>query len=137
MKSIAGKTGKHHSDPVLASLGMLKVGDLYRQQLRLYAWRFWNGRLPDSQAALLSKVSDVHGHNTRSAGSGLYFQTQDHRSVGYRVPKEWESVPTALREMHSLSGFRKRSREEFILGYRAFECVVHDCYVCGRSASTN
>ena len=108
---IAFQSGRHHSDPLLAQLGILKVGDLYRQQLRLYAWRFCNGKLPENQAILLSKVRDIHGHNTRSAGSGLYIQTQDHRSVGYRVPKEWESVSKVLREMTSLSGFKKKIKE--------------------------
>ena len=48
---IAGKRGIYHADPLLAKHGMLKVGDLYRQLLRVHAWRFWNGRLPDNQAA--------------------------------------------------------------------------------------
>ena len=131
---IAGKTERHHSDPVLAELGILRIGDLYRQQLRLYAWRFSNGKLPKNQAMLLSRVRDIHGHNTRSAGSGLYLQSQDHRSVGYRVPKEWESVPQTLREVTSLLGFKKKSREELVRSYKAFECVVQDCFICGRNA---
>ena len=128
---------RHHADPLLAQLGILKVGDLHRQQLRLYAWRFCNGKLPENQASLLYKVRDIHGHNTRSAGSGLYIQTQDHRSVGYRVPKEWESVSKVLREMTSLSGFKRKSREEFILSYKAFECVAQVCCICSRSAGPN
>ena len=92
---IAGISEKHHSDPILAKLGILKIGDLYRQQLRLHAWSFWNGKLPESQEVLLNRVSDIHEHHTRPAGSGFCYQTQDHRSVGYRVPKEWDSATRA------------------------------------------
>ena len=35
---VAGRTGLYHSDPLFVAQGMLKVGDLYRQQLRVYAW---------------------------------------------------------------------------------------------------
>ena len=37
---VAGRRGRYHADPLLAQHGMLKLGDLYRQQLRVHAWRF-------------------------------------------------------------------------------------------------
>ena len=37
---IAQAKGRYHSDPLFAKYGMLKVDDLYRQQLRMYAWKF-------------------------------------------------------------------------------------------------
>ena len=94
---MAGKDGRYHADPLFAQHGMLKIGDLYRQQLRVHAWRFWNGRLPESQAAMLSRAGDVHRHATRSARSGLFLSTRDSRSVGYRVPKELASLTEAQR----------------------------------------
>ena len=56
MGLIAGRVGLFHADPLFAKYGVLKVGDLYRQQLRLHAWKFWHGGLPDSQAAMLRRV---------------------------------------------------------------------------------
>ena len=41
---VTAKRGRHHVDRLLAQHGMLKVEDLYRQQLRVHAWRFWRGR---------------------------------------------------------------------------------------------
>ena len=66
---VAGRRGLYHADPLFARHGMLKVGDLYRQQLRVHAWQFWNGRLPENQAAMLGRCGDVHGYSTRSARS--------------------------------------------------------------------
>ena len=43
---MAGKRGIYHADPLFARFGVLKVGYLYRQQVRVDAWKFWNGRLP-------------------------------------------------------------------------------------------
>ena len=65
---------------------MLKVGDIYRKQLRVHAWRFENGLLPSGQAAMLTKTADLHGYATRSAQSGLAVMARDHPMVGYRIP---------------------------------------------------
>jgi hypothetical protein len=59
---IAGMRGRYHADPLFARYGIHKVGDLYRQQLRLYAWKFWNGRLPDGQmVGHMAMVLDLLG----------------------------------------------------------------------------
>ena len=126
----AGRRGRYHADRLLARHGMLKVGDLYRQQLRVHAWRFWNGRLPVGQAAMLSRVTDVHRYGTRSARGGLHLTSRDHGSVGYRVPVEWASLSDDQRGMGSLAGFKRRSRDGFLASYGAFVCAVRDCYVC-------
>ena len=112
-RMISGRVGGCHSSPLFAQHGMLRVGDLYRQQLRVHGWRFWNRQLPENQAAMLSRTGDVHGHATRFAGSGLYLSTRDHRSVGYRVPTEWAVLSAALRGVGSLAAFKRGSRGGF------------------------
>jgi hypothetical protein len=69
---IAGKRGRYHADPLFAKYGILKVGNLHRHQLRLHAWKFWKGRLPDGQIATLRRVDESHGYGTRSARSGWW-----------------------------------------------------------------
>ena len=127
---VAGIRGRCHVDPLLAQHGMLKVGDLYRQQLRVHAWRFWNGKLPEGQAAMLSRVGDVHGYATRAARSGLFFSTGDQRSVGYRVPGEWAALTEAQRGSVSLSAFKGESRRGFLALYGSFVCRKVGCVVC-------
>ena len=107
---------------------MLKVGDLYRQQLRVHAWRFWNGQLPENQAAMLSRVSEVHGYGTRSARAGIHLAARDRGMVGYRVPTEWATLTEAQRGMGSLAAFKRGSRAGFLAGYAADVCA--GCYVC-------
>ena len=126
---VAGRNGRYHADPLLSEFGMLKVRDLYRQQLRVHAWRFWNGQLPENQRAMLSRVGDIHGYGTRSARAGLYVSSRDHGSVGYRVPEEWGRLTEAQRGVGSLARFKEGSRRGFLEGYGAFVCG--GCYVCG------
>jgi hypothetical protein len=85
---IAGKGGRYHADPLFARYGIPKVGDLYRQQLWLYAWKFWNGGLPDGQMAALRKVDE----SLRSARSRLVVGSGDHWMVAYRVPAKWRTL---------------------------------------------
>jgi hypothetical protein len=83
---IAGKGGRYHADPLFSGYGVLKLGDQYRQQLRLHAWKFCNSRLPDSQMATLRRMDGSHGYGTRSARSGLVVGSGDHKLVSNRVP---------------------------------------------------
>jgi hypothetical protein len=74
---IAGKGGRYH-----AEYGILKVGDLYRQQLRMHAWKLHNGRLPDNQAAMLARVGESHSYGTWAACSRLVVSTGECSLVG-------------------------------------------------------
>ena len=130
---IAGIRGRYHADPILSGLGLLKVGDLYRQQLRVHAWRFVNRRLPENQAAMLQRVGEVHGYGTRSARGGLFLATRDHRSVGYRVPKEWGALTEEQRAVGSLAALKRGSKAGFLAEYGKFVCHVRGCYVCAGS----
>ena len=127
---ISEAKGKYHADPLFAKLGILKIEDLYRQQLRIYAWQFMKGFLPASQAILLSKISEIHGHNTRSARRDFFVSTSDQRCLGYRIPKEWQSIPDDVKKIGSLTGFKKKSKQEFIDKYKSFLCKTSDCYIC-------
>ena len=127
---ISGRRGLCHHDPLFSQHGMLKVADLYRQQLRVHAWRFWRGRLPENQAAMLGRAGDVHGHDTRTARSGLFLSSRDHRMVGYRVPKEWGTLSEGQRGLGSLAAFKRGSRGGFLAGYGSFVCRDGRCGVC-------
>ena len=130
MGLIAGKRGRFHADPLFLEYGVLKIGDLYRQQLRVHAWQFWQGRLPQGQAAMLGRVEATHGHNTRAARTGLYLSAREHRSVGYRVPKEWATLTEGLRGMGSSAGFKKRSKRDLLSRYSDFACEEQGCRIC-------
>ena len=127
---IAGKNGIYHADPLFAKYGILKIDDLYKQQLRVHAWQFWNKQLPQSQSVMLQKVSDMHNYNTRAAETLLSATTKDQQSKSYRVSKEWSLVPVKLRECMTCSSFRRQSRKNLLQQYRRFECNQIGCLAC-------
>ena len=133
---MAGMRGLYHADPLFARFGVLKVGDLYRQQVRVHAWKFQHGRLPEAQAAMLQRLDARHGYGTRAArGGGMAVTTRDHRSIGYRIPTEWGLLGPELRSAPSLSSFKRASRVGFLGTYGAFACVDRGCRVCGQGGA--
>jgi hypothetical protein len=129
---IAGQGSRYYADPLFAKYEILKVGDLYRQQLRMHAWKFHNGRLPDSQAAMVARMGESHSYGTRVARSGLVVSTRDHRMMGYRVPTEWGTLTEEQRVIMSVAGFKRISKGDFLVKYEVFQCGVAGCWVCGR-----
>ena len=127
---IAGKYGKYHADPLFSRFGMLKIEDLYKQQLRIHAWQCWNKLLPENQTAILHKVSDTHSYSTRSAELGFSLSTRDKHSISYRVPKEWSLLSAELKSKTSLAAFKRHSKQQFIRAYGSFACKQVDCRVC-------
>ena len=80
-----------------------------------------------SQAAMLGRVEATHGHNTRAARAGIYLSAREHRSVGYRVPKEWATLAEGLRGMGSSAGFKTRSKLDLLNRYSDWVCEDQGC----------
>ena len=79
---------------------------------------------------MLGRAGDVHGHDTRSARSGIYLSSRDHRTVGYRVPKEWAALSEQQRGLATLGAFKRGSKRGILGEYAAFVCRAHGCVVC-------
>ena len=128
---IEGTQGRYHADPGFSRLGILKIGDLYKQQLRVHAWHFSRNYLPANQAAMFSKTEEMHKYGTRSAKGGMLSYTGlDERSIGIRLPKEWQSTPQTTRDSNSLQGMKNTSKKGFLSQYGSFSCDIRDCFVC-------
>ena len=127
---IAEEKGKYHSDPLFAKYGMLKIEDLYRQQLRMYAWQFWNERLPEGQAAMFQRTAERHRYETRTAASSICIDTRDQGSIKYRVPKEWSTLSDEMNKCRSMTAFKNKSKKEITEQYQKFECKQIGCVVC-------
>ena len=127
---VEGKTGVYHADPLFAKNGVLKIEDLIRQQSRIHAWQFWNGHLPENQAAMFQRTSDLHNYSTRLASTGITMTTADKHSMRYKIPKEWSSLPEKLKCERSLTAFKRQSRRQFIEQYRTVFCKEVGCCTC-------
>ena len=129
LRMVTGRSRKCHTDPLFAECNLLKINDVYRQQLRVHAWQFWNGWLPENQAAMFQRVEDTHGYSTRAARNEIS-RTRDTNSIAYRVPKEWASLPDSIKEARALTAFKNQSKRQMIRQYENFDCVQAGCRIC-------
>ena len=53
--------------------------------------------------------------------------------MSYRVSKEWSLLPDKLKELTSLTAFKRQSRESFLKVYGSFKCKQSACRVCGNA----
>ena len=79
---------------------------------------------------MLGKVKEVHNYGTRAASRGIHIASRDHKSVGYRIPKEWEATPVNIRECGSIGSLKRSSKGVILSGYAQFRCEERGCYVC-------
>ena len=79
---------------------------------------------------MFQRVSEVHGHATRSAVNNMSRSTRDKGSLSYRVPKEWSELPDDLRKIKSKATFKTNSKMLIIKKYSEYQCCQIGCKVC-------
>jgi hypothetical protein len=130
VRIITGSAPKSHADPLFARLRALKISDLFSQRLRLFSYKYYNNKLPSGMNAILEKTSNTHGYNTRGARCNLFVNGQNSKSLKYVAPKYWNALDKDLRGSGTISTFKHRSKEGFLLGYSRFKCSKDSCYSC-------
>ena len=128
VRIICGAHPISHSDPLFADLGALKLGDLYTQAVRVFAFKAARGMLPGGMAGMLDKVS--HSYNTRGARSNFFIDRSDRRSLKSIAPRIWNSLPVELKVLPSIATFKDRSKGALLAPYSSFVCAVEGCRSC-------
>jgi hypothetical protein len=127
---ITASAPKSHVDPLFARLRTLKIGDLFGQRLRLFSYKYYNNKLSSGMNAILEKTSSTHNYNTRGARCNLFVNGKNVKSLKYIAPKFWNVLDQDLRGSGTISTFKRRSKEGFLLGYSKFKCSKDGCYSC-------
>ena len=79
---------------------------------------------------ILEKTSSTHNYNTRGARCNLFVNGKNVKSLKYIAPKFWNVLDQDLRGSGTISTFKRRSKEGFLLGYSKFKCGKDGCYSC-------
>ena len=117
-----------HTDPLFAKLAILKIEDLYTQQVRLFSFKLSRGLLPSGVSSLFDKVR--HSHGTRGASSNLFVGRNDTRSIKTIAPRCWNALPASLKGSPSVASFRVMSKRGGLAPYAPFVCRVRGCASC-------
>ena len=99
-----------HSDPLFRRTNLLKMPDIYAYNCCILAYKRRD-----------SLSTPAHSHNTRIASSYYVPQFQrlgiSQRSLSYTLPTLLNYVPSAIRNMPTVSTFKRHLRSELISKY--------------------
>ena len=127
LRIIYSESRLSHADPLFARMGTLKIDDLYKQSVRCFSFKLTKNMLPIRMSSLASRIN--HDHSTRGSQTNLTINSSNHRSLRYIGPNLWNSLPTNLKQLPSISSFKKNSKD--LLGpYSAFVCTLKNCQSC-------
>ena len=128
LRMIYGKGRLSHADPLFAKTGALKIDDLFKQSVRCFSFKLAKNMLPIRMASLANRIN--HSHQTRGSQTNLVINSSNHRSLRYIAPTLWNSLPTTLKEMPSISSFKANSKKELLEPYSTFVCTTKKCQSC-------
>ena len=125
-----------HSEPIIKSLNILKVTDMFKLcQIKFY-YKYISQNLPEYFLGL-NFARKCQRYNMRNIND-LNIITVKHifatKCILYSIPKCINSLPPLIKDKlltHSYSGVILFTRNYFINCYQS-QCFVSNCYVCNR-----
>ena len=110
IRTICYKGRREHSTPLFYRLKLLKFADIYKYHMLIYMHKAMREDI----------FSPVHDFNTRNRYLAVpEFQrlTTCQRAVSYAGPKIWNSIPLYLKEIESISTFKRKLKFHLLAQY--------------------
>ena len=112
IRIISGAEYLAHTSPLFKSLKILKFQDIYRFRVAIYAFK--------NKIELASRHSRNHNYNTRNRANLLpdfeRLQTTQ-KSILCQAPNIWNSIPENLKQLPSVSLFKKHYKKYLLEVY--------------------
>ena len=118
------------SNPIFASLEILKVDDMHKYQVAKFIFKSINKLTPENFHHWFLMNSEVYDHKTRSnfkiddktAVNNLFIPSARTTHYGMKLikvsgPRIWNSLPTHLKQVTTLEIFLKKLKDHFLSGY--------------------
>ena len=127
-----------HTEPILKSLGLLKVNDIFTLQCLKFYFKCTHERVPTTFASFFTRNTARHDHNTRQRHQPeiLFSHTSRARKcIKFYIPLLLRSMPTCIIDKiytHSLNGFSNYTKQYMLAGYEN-SCQTRNCYVCAHA----
>ena len=124
-----------HTEPILKSLGLLKVNDIFTLQCLKFYFKCTHERVPITVASFFTRNTARHDHNTRQRHQPeiLFSHTSRARKcIKFDIPLLLRSMPTCnidKIDTHRLNGFSNYTKQYMLAGY-GNSCQTRNCYVC-------
>ena len=109
-----------HTIPLFHSSKILKLNDLYKFQLLMFMYNYYQNNLPSPLCSLFTRNRDIHGHYTRRRNDPRVIAHSTHlmtKSFICQGPELWSALPSHVKERKSVSSFKRQLKNMFISVY--------------------
>jgi len=124
-----------HTEPLLKSLGTLKITDLCALHELKFCYKLENQQLPIYLSTIFNKHHSNHQYRTRHSNN-FQIPRMKHeyakKCIRYKIPVTFNNCPETVREKiqtHSYQGFTTYVKKHFLNQY-SYECHLSNCYIC-------
>ena len=120
LRIISNSHYRSHSAPLFKKHDILNVYDMYKLEVGVFMYRYFERLLPDSFNTFFTKRSDIHDYHTRNScklnptRNKLVFTDKSIRTTG---PKLWNSLNDQVRSSLSTKHFRNLYKSTLISTY--------------------
>ena len=105
IRNVAGLSSRAHSDPLFASLNILKLCDLFRYNCALFMHKFRNGLQPNSFANMFQPLGEPNRTCSYRLARVKYSFLEEFPMVCF--PRVWNNLNLHLKTTQSYSSFKR------------------------------
>ena len=127
-----------HTEPIMKSLGILKLEDLFKLNMLKWYYRFVKNKVPEYFLNFeILNQSERHTHNTRL---NMHILQPRVRLIASRhclrnhISTIINATPTEIIQKintHSYKGYSNYIKKKYLEAYST-ECTIENCYICAR-----
>ena len=131
VRIVSNKKFLAHSDPIFASLKILKLNDLIELNICGFMHKHMNNNLPNSLRNLFTPLTTNNRNKSYRVEKPRISILSNLPTVTF--PKVWNSLPLNLKYSNSLSILKNEMKANYYEKYREFKCSKISCYACNSS----
>ena len=117
MRAMTGTRYNDPSSPLFKRLSILKLKDLFEQQIKLIMYDFVKKVSPEPLLGIYEYHEDIHGHETRHSTDPKPPNANTELMRLYKGPCIWLALDMHIKSSNSRNVFKKRTTQTYILEY--------------------
>lgn len=120
IRHISHAAPRDHTSPLYKRLNLLKLNDIIRVQLATFAYKAWNGLLPEAFKDFIYSNRLIHNHQTRHCNNAHVLSQRSTLSSfnpRIRAIKTWNNLQDNVKNKPSYSVFKRNLQTVIISHY--------------------
>ena len=108
IRSLTGAAYREHSTPLFAALRIIKLEDIYVQEVSKFMYLYNHNNLPEQLSHIFTYTINIHAHNTRIIQHIRPIRGRTSlslNSVLYKGPLIWNSITAETKEKRHVHCF--------------------------------